>query len=197
MVIWTFVYSMLHPAPKNLDMHLVYSDPMVIKGFVYIYQKHCWLTVVPWTPCQKLLKPRNSQNIKIHAADVNQQHLNYLFSDPHLFGIPSPFCATVFLGSTSTSLLNSLRNSGVIVFGCGGGAAGSAALSLPDVLPPLDGPDSVCSEDFDGSFWLYRGAGKFCFLSTASTSRWNLLNRVSARIRVASRSIVLESSLTV
>lgn len=84
-------------------------------------------------------------------------------------GIPSPFAATVLRGNTSTFLLNSLRSSGVIVF------AGSAFLPLAAELP---------------------GAGKFCFLSIASTTRWNLRKRASALINVDSKSIVLDSSLT-
>lgn len=41
-----------------------------------------------------------------------------------------------------------------------------------------------------------RGAGKLDFLSMASMRRWNLRKRASARIRVDSRSILPESSLT-
>ena len=40
------------------------------------------------------------------------------------------------------------------------------------------------------------GAGKLDFLSMASTVRWKRRNRASARMRVDSRSIVEESSLT-
>jgi hypothetical protein len=81
-----------------------------------------------------------------------------------------------------------------MVFGCGG-AAGSLALPLAGVLPSLEGPDPVGSEELE-FLGLKRGAGKFCFLSTASMSLWNLLKRLSALMRVASRSIVVESSLT-
>ena len=41
------------------------------------------------------------------------------------------------------------------------------------------------------------GAGKLDFLSIASTVRWKRRKRASARMRVDSRSIVVESSLTV
>ena len=41
------------------------------------------------------------------------------------------------------------------------------------------------------------GAGKLDFLSMASTVRWKRRKRASARTRVDSRSIVVESSLTV
>lgn len=84
-------------------------------------------------------------------------------------GIPSPLAATVLRGNTATFLLNSLRSSGVIVF------SGLAFLPLPAELP---------------------GAGKFCFLSIASTTRWNLRKRASALIKVDSRSIVLDNSFT-
>ena len=117
-----------------------------------------------------------------------------------LFRSPSPFCATVFLGSTSTFLLSSFRSSGVIIL-----SAGTSSLPLPlfaalplllllllfcEVLCVWDEPDSALPVG------CFRGAGKFCFLSTASTRRWNFLKRDSARMRVDSRSIVLESSLT-
>lgn len=70
------------------------------------------------------------------------------------------------------------------------------ALPFPDGLLSFEVPDSAGSEEPDELFWSYRGAGKFCFLSTASTSLLNRLNRDSARVRVASRSMVFESSLT-
>ena len=44
--------------------------------------------------------------------------------------------------------------------------------------------------------FLSLGAGKLDFLSMASTVRWNRRKRASARMRVDSRSMVVESSLT-
>jgi hypothetical protein len=44
--------------------------------------------------------------------------------------------------------------------------------------------------------WRNFGAGKLDFLSIASTVLWKRRNRASARIRVDSRSIVVDSSLT-
>lgn len=45
--------------------------------------------------------------------------------------------------------------------------------------------------------WRSLGVGKLDFLSMASTVRWKRRKRASARMRVDSRSIVVESSLTV
>lgn len=90
-----------------------------------------------------------------------------------------------------------------MTFGCAG-SGGTIALPLAgDFAGDLagdaaDGPEGPATvDDVDDFFSWTRGAGKFCFLSTASTSLWNRLNRVSARMRVDSRSMVLESSLTV
>jgi len=68
-------------------------------------------------------------------------------------------------------------------------------LSFP-VLPGLDEgrfDEDAVGEDRIG--WCL-GAGKFSFLSMASTRRWKRLKRASARMRVDSRSIVPESSFT-
>lgn len=66
----------------------------------------------------------------------------------------------------------------------------SVAVEAPAGLP--DDADAG-SEPFR---WRTLGAGKLCFLSTASTVRWNLRKRPSARVMVDGRSIVFDSSLT-
>lgn len=63
--------------------------------------------------------------------------------------------------------------------------AAAAVTSLPVVM-------AVEDDCFDKIL----GPGKFFFLSILLTRRWNFLNNASARMRVLSRSMVLESSLT-
>ena len=113
--------------------------------------------------------------------------------------MPSPFLATVSRGSTSTLRLSNFRSSGVMTFGC-------SSLPLPLLLWPFDGPGAFlfgcgrgrCGSNCtgSGSRGFFLGAGKFCFLSTASTSLLYFWKRASALISVDSRSIVLLSSLT-
>ena len=103
-----------------------------------------------------------------------------------------------------TSRLSSLLNSGVITLASssfslpaasrGDREEGEVAVVLAAVPPSFE----TLFEDDVGEERPGRnlGAGKFCFLSMASTRRWKRLNRASARIRVDSRSIVPESSLT-
>jgi hypothetical protein len=117
---------------------------------------------------------------------------------------PSPLPTTSFLGRTSTFLLNSFRSSGVIIFlaasvsGCLPGEVvllpreGGRACVLT-ALPPAVGEVGVSGEDGPS---VLLGAGKFSFLSTASTRRWKRRKRASARTSVDSRSIEPDSSLT-
>lgn len=132
--------------------------------------------------------------------------------------MPSPFPATSFLGSTTTSLLNSFLSSGVMTFCRPPGLFGSGCLPLsacccwvPPLLPEgVEGRLSLLllllaagggdgrrgKSDGAAVFKLKRGAGKLFFLSIASMSRWNFLKSASARMSVDSRSMLPESSLT-
>lgn len=96
----------------------------------------------------------------------------------YLTGIPSPLCATVARGSTSNFRLSNLRSSGVMTLG-----GSSAALLFPLFLVVEEFPVRPCglaleapefADGVDGGDWFgtFLGAGKFCFLSTASTSLW-------------------------
>lgn len=77
--------------------------------------------------------------------------------------------------------------------------------STPEVLAVLSPGEAagevgsdwpLPNEAFLIGLWRNFGAGKFAFLSIASTLRWKRRKSASARISVDSRSIVLESSLT-
>lgn len=147
----------------------------------------------------------------LHVAAV--RHTSSPFTPKHVHVSnhfrtnPSPLPTTSFLGSTSTFRLSSFRSSGVIIF-----LAASLCAGVPGeaVLPPREGggagpldelPPAVvvgvvgASDADPGS--RRRGAGKFSFLSAASTRRWKRRKRASARTSVESRSIEPESSLTV
>jgi hypothetical protein len=68
------------------------------------------------------------------------------------------------------------------------------ALPLPAALSPeVDGAADRLRTGRCRNF----GAGKLDFLSIASTVRWKRRKRASARMRVDSKSIVVESSFTV
>lgn len=103
---------------------------------------------------------------------------------------PSPFPTTSFRGSTTTSRESKLRSSGVMTF------LGSAA-PPSGFLPPCTAFAAVDAAAAAIAAGVRRGAGKLDFLSMASMRRWNLRKSASARMRVDSRSILPESSLTV
>lgn len=131
-------------------------------------------------------------------------HAHFMCARSGLARNPSPFSATSFRGRTTTSLLSSRRSSGVMIF------VGSELLDGSGFLPcccwllllllllgAVDGPlAGVLLREGGGDVVFRRGAGKLGFLSMASMRRVNLRKSASARIRVDSRSIVPESSLT-
>jgi hypothetical protein len=152
-------------------------------------------------PCTYI--PRYPLIRKYNPAPSTTRYSSHLFHFPPVPANPSPFFATSFRGNTSTCRLSSRLSSGVITFSgcfcccccccCGCAAAGA----FPASLPGEAGGSAELGSDDDP--WVSRGlgAGKFPFLSTASTRRWKRLKRASARMRVESRSMVHESSLTV
>lgn len=73
--------------------------------------------------------------------------------------------------------------------------AGGRAGRGEEVLPPAEG-DVGASADENDEPRVRRGPGKFSFLSTASTRRWKRRKSASARMRVDSRSILPDNSLT-
>lgn len=94
---------------------------------------------------------------------------------------PSPCFRTTFLGRTSTSLLSSLRSSGLIIFLCWSSLA--LPVALGDVCAVFEddagagglvgGTDAGVVTAVDDDVEDLRctlGFGKFCFLSMASTS---------------------------
>lgn len=107
---------------------------------------------------------------------------------------PSPFPLTSFLGRISTFLLNSFLNSGVMILSAVTVTVGEVGGGLDALLPAVregdDGPGGGAAVD------CLRGAGKLPFLSMASTRRLYRRKRASARTRVESRSILVESSFT-
>lgn len=111
---------------------------------------------------------------------------------------PSPLPATSFLGSTSTSLLSRLLSSGVMTFSTSFFCSGAFPVSRRG--EPFDGGGwaLAASDDAEGEPRLgrARGAGKLGFLSIVSISLLNRRKRDSARIKVESRSMLPESSLT-
>jgi hypothetical protein len=73
-----------------------------------------------------------------------------------------------------------------------------APLALPAPFLDGEGAEVVEEDEEDGNNRCLRlGFGKLDFLSIASTVRWKRRKRASARTRVDSRSIELDSSLTV
>jgi len=118
-------------------------------------------------------------------------------------GNPSGFFVVSFLGTVTTSRLSSCLNSGVITFTGSSfplpaALRGDGNVAVVFVVLLLSPPLETSCDDDDGEENPIRnlGAGKFSFLSMASTRRWKRLNRASARMRVDSRSMVPESSLT-
>lgn len=122
----------------------------------------------------------------VHAFTFESHYCNAFIYRRESAVSPSPFFCTTFRGRISTSLLRSLRSSGLMT-----GAESSLALPLS-----TDGAGSPSPCDAEELCRWVRGLGKLRFLSTASTLRWKRRNKASARISVESRSIVLESSLT-
>lgn len=93
-----------------------------------------------------------------------------------------------FFSNSSTFRLSRFLNSGVMIRS----DFGELALDLP--FGAGFGAALVAAALWPGLSVL--GAGKLCFLSTASTNRWYRRKRTSARIKVDSRSIVPDSSFT-
>jgi len=113
---------------------------------------------------------------------------------------PSPCFATCFRGRTSTLRLSNARSSGVMTFStssgffcpCLGDSCREALFPGDAGLPPSVDVPAAAGAVLGRS----RGPGKLPFLSMVSTSRWKRRNSASARMRVDSRSMVPESSLT-
>lgn len=104
-------------------------------------------------------------------------------ADPSAFRV-----ALGFFSKTSTFRLSSFLNSGVMI---------RSGFGEPELALPFGAgfrPGLVAEALWPGLSVL--GAGKLCFLSTASTNRWKRRKRTSARIKVDSRSIVPDSSFT-
>lgn len=142
---------------------------------------------------------KHTQTTTQYVYDKTSMRCIYFVTVAH----PSPFCATSFLGRIATSRLRRPLSSGVMTFTTSSCSSGALSLfwdgergpvlgSSPALTVPLVEDDVAVLDER-----VVLGAGKFFFLSIASTSRWKRRNRASARIRVDSRSIVHESSLTV
>jgi hypothetical protein len=148
------------------------------------------------------------------------------FTLPLKLLIPSPVFLTTLRGKTSTFLLNNPLSSGEITFGLISSSSpltrfplsfpsaliGLVTSELPGlplfVLPAVTASTplvlavalwlaALAEEELRTGRCRNLGAGKFDFLSIASTVRWKRRNKASARMSVLSKSIVVESSLTV
>ena len=108
----------------------------------------------------------------------------------------APFFCTTLRGRTSTSRLRSLRSSGLMIFFLFFSCSSLVCVRFCCCRDEPCGGEEEDDDDGSGSGSV-RGAGKFCFLSMASTRRLKRRKSASARMSVDSRSIVLESSLTI
>lgn len=127
----------------------------------------------------------------MHANTIERDHVP----------TPPPCSATSFLSSTSTFLLSSCLNSGLITFSFALTGSTSPLLGRPRPSAPVALPFELLGREEDGlSVGFFRcrtgAAGKLFLLSIASTVRWKRRKRAWARRRMELRSIVFESSLT-
>lgn len=128
-----------------------------------------------------LSSPRSSGVMTLGSGDPSALGL-LLVLELALLSLPSLSVAAVppLADDSAGGVLGGEPSAGLL--------AESAGLSAT-LLADLDG-------DIHPTELQRRGAGKFFFLSTASTTRWNLMKRASALMRVESRSMLPDNSLT-